>query len=436
MGVSIMPLKENLKKVGIPTEEPITWEAIAPITEGRTEVGMEVLGVREMPISPIGIVPMERPYQPPKEMPAKPISVEKKPTKVEKKEVKPPEPKTKEKSALESVADESIKLLLKEEEQYSNIVKTANEELKKSREKYLSKIDELTKKIDEWGNELDTLYQKISEELVKPLPKPPTREEVVEPKQPILALLKELTPFVVGLTALLRPGRYGENLFYFNSMYQAIRDSDDRKFKEALDKWQRELQIGLAEKNNKINALKTLADGIKSRMDILGTTGQLALKGIEVEISGWEDQIKNANAMIDRINKAIEKIEDKLYKQKDLEIKQQQLEADILYKTRRLEIERTKPLTEFYKFLKDKEREKGAPLTQEDKEKAKQEFLELKKPSIMVFPGLKSILEGESTTTPKEPKKESEKSETEKFTPEQKAVIDAIEEIIKQYRIQ
>jgi hypothetical protein len=245
--------------------------------------------------------------------------------KVEKREVKPPEPKPKEKAALETVADENIKTLLKEEETYGSIVKTANEELKKSREKYFSKIDELSKKIDEWGNKLDPLYQKISEELSKPLPKPPTKEEITEPKQPILALFKDLTPVIVGLTALLRPGKYGENLFYFNSMYQAIRDSDDRKFKESLDKWQRELQIGLAEKNNKINALKTLADSIKGKIDILGTTGQLALKGIESEVKGWEDQIKNADTMIDGINKAIEKIHTELYKQKQLELQEEKI---------------------------------------------------------------------------------------------------------------
>jgi len=415
MGVSIMPLRENLKDIDIPIDEPIIFEAIATPPEGRLKVGLETIGVKAEPIAPPKILPKEEIKKPPEKpiTPKPPVITKKAKIEIKKKEEKTPELKTKEKSALESVADKNIKLLLKEEEQYSNIIKTANEELKKTREKYFSKIDEFSKKIDEWGNKLDTLYQKISEELAKPLPKPPTREEVVEPKQPILAVLKELTPFVVGLTALLRPGKYGENLFYFNSMYQAIRDADDRKFKESLDKWQRELQIGLAEKNNKINALKTLADGIKSRMDILGTTEQLALKGIEVEISGWEDQIKNANAMIDRINKAIEKIEDKLYKQKDLEIKQQRLEIDALYKMGRLGIEKEKerrPLSPEFKYIEDLEKRLGRRLSPEEIEEELRKYREVKKFGF----GFELESPAPLPTTPP-PKKESPKVTPEQF---------------------
>jgi hypothetical protein len=410
MGVSIMPLQENFRSIDIPYEEIITPE------EARRKGLIKETQIQTLPEEPTGLrkVLMEMGFKIPEKMSKEewsglkgiltkigfklpeappeaavkekaitpplsretvdyfsryipPTATKEAKAKVEKREVRPSEPKPKEKAALETVADENIKTLLKEEETYGSIVKTANEELKKSREKYFSKIDELSKKIDEWGNKLDPLYQKISEELNKPLPKPPTEEEITEPKQPILALFKDLTPVIVGLTALLRPGKYGENLFYFNSMYQAIRDSDDRKFKESLDKWQRELQIGLAEKNNKINALKTLADSIKGKIDILGTTGQLALKGIESEVKGWEDQIKNADKMIDGINKAIEKIQTELYKQKQLELQEEKIGIE----KGKLVIEAAKagePKSPEFKYIEDLERRLGRKLSSKERE--------------------------------------------------------------------
>ena len=196
----------------------------------------------------------------------------------------------------------------KNKELFENIqegLKTKSEEYKK----IVSESDEILKK---GLDELKEISKKISDELTKPIPKPPTEEEITRPKNKILALLKDLTPIIIGITALLRPGRYGENLTYFNSMYDATKALDKEKYTRALERWKLETEIGLAERENMIKALELTRDDIKLRTDISLKTKQNALKILEIEMNSLDRQLETAKDMYKESLKALDNIDKKI----------------------------------------------------------------------------------------------------------------------------
>ena len=263
-----------------------------------------------------------------------------------KKEAKPSEVKLKPLETVQEAAKEALDpietQLLKNLEAERGLRETAYNNLLTKYGEISNQLKSFESEIKKYGERLEENYERISKELAKPIPKPPTREEVTIPKEPILALMKALTPVVIGLTAVLRPGKYGENLFLYNAMNESIKRTDAEKFKDALEKWDREMKVGLAERQGHIESLKTIAESIKTNITLTKDRREVAVKGIELEIKSLEANVKLSSKLIEEITKQLENYKKQLFEEKKFAL-------DVWYKTgmlgvskERLEVEKEK----------------------------------------------------------------------------------------------
>jgi len=232
---------------------------------------------------------------------------------------KKPEPTTLEGEAKPEFA-ELEKFLKEAEGPLKVITDTAAKQIEELSKKDQT-IKDYEKQVLKHNENLDTIMTQLSNELESPMPKPPTKEDLTIPKEPLLGLVKALSPIVIGLIAMLRPGQYGENLYFFNSMYQAVLADDNRKFQEGLEKWQREMQVGLEEKENRIQSLKLLIEQEQLKGETDRTLTDLQLKAIDNELKRYENQYRTAERALWKIQDSIVKLAEAMNKREELKLK-------------------------------------------------------------------------------------------------------------------
>jgi len=233
---------------------------------------------------------------------------------------KPGEPTTLEGEAKPEFA-ELEKFLKEAEGPLKVITNTAATQIEESLKKEDQIIKDYEQQVRKHNENLDTIMTQLSKELESPVPKPPTKEDLTIPKEPLLGLVKALSPIVIGLIAMLRPGQYGENLYFFNYMYQAVLADDNRKFQEGLEKWQREMQVGLEEKKNRIQSLKLLIEREQLKGETDRTLTDLQLRAIDNELKRYENQYRTAEKALGKIQDSIVKLAEAMNKREELKLK-------------------------------------------------------------------------------------------------------------------
>jgi len=245
-----------------------------------------------------------------------PKTVEKKP---EEKPVEKPEEKQ---NILKAWQD----FLVEAKSPLQQIVGTATSQIETLQKDYAKTIEDYKKQATEVNSKIDEILSRLTRELESPIPKPPAKEEITIPKEPLLALVKAISPIVIGLIAMLRPGKYGENLYFFNSMYEAILTEDNRKFQESLEKWQRETQAGLEDKRNRIESLKLLVERERQKEATQRTLTELQLRAIENKIKEYETQYKTAETALKNIEDSFNKLADSMRKTEELKLRYSDLQ--------------------------------------------------------------------------------------------------------------
>jgi len=188
-------------------------------------------------------------------------------------------------------------------------------------EEFRQKAKEEKQVIKEYADNYEKIATEIEKVTAEPLPKPPTEKEVTTPQNAIVRTVKALTPIIVGITAILHPGKYGENMTYFNAMIDAIKKNDAEEYEKALRQWEINFQYTLQDKELKLKALQT-------KLNKVTKLGELKLKEIGIDKELLQFEINSNLEMIKAIKDIFKDSRDAFKAVADIQYKQQHLQIE------------------------------------------------------------------------------------------------------------
>lgn len=165
-------------------------------------------------------------------------------------------------------------------------------------EKQKEVYSELNKQIESFSKELDKYYANLKRAQEEKLPEAPKYEEVTAPKNAFISFLKRVVPNVIGIIALFKGGKYGENYVYFNSMVDAIKKNDMEQFEKSLMQWKLDFDKALREKQQKLNILKTEGEALAQKFNLSSKQKDILLKSIESDIKSLTNLYNEAHKSI------------------------------------------------------------------------------------------------------------------------------------------
>lgn len=167
----------------------------------------------------------------------------------------------------------------KESEMYQAEMLSIGKAIEQKKEEYKKFLKENQNIIDEYSKKISEQLKDMEKAVTEGMPPPPRREDVIMPQSEILRIIKTVTPVIMGTIALLSPGRYGENLAFYNSMVDAIRRGDAEKYEQALEEWENSLNYALLDREAKIKSAEVAIRRIQAESE-----AALAKYGINKEI--------------------------------------------------------------------------------------------------------------------------------------------------------
>lgn len=180
----------------------------------------------------------------------------------------------------------------------------------------MEKRNEILEKL---STDIDKTYSKIETELTSQLPEPPTKEEMLKPKNAVQAIIRNVIPAIVGIVTFLKPGNYGEMYYGFNAMIDAINKRDEISFQEALRDWKIKYDKAVQDKQNRLSALQIEVEKLKTR-------AELGDKQAQNELALRQLQLNTEMNLLKEIDKYTENSIKLLWKAYELKMKEKQIE--------------------------------------------------------------------------------------------------------------
>lgn len=179
-------------------------------------------------------------------------------------------------------------------------------------------LDSSSKDIDEFSNKLDVLFDHLSSTAERGLPRPPSYAEVAKPNNWIEAFTKYIAPALVGITAMVYPGKWGQNYVFFNSMMKSLKEGDEEKWKRSVTEWKLNFEHERQARQDKLNALKVQLDKLLSLQKIRDSKASMQIKRLE-------EMINAENKALELASRAHSKMIDSAYKLMQLKLREQEL---------------------------------------------------------------------------------------------------------------
>lgn len=214
-------------------------------------------------------------------------------------------------------------------------------------------LKDMEKKIEEFSKQLDTYYSALKKAVEEKLPESPKIKDFTEPKNALEAFLKGIVPAVVGVIAMVKGGKYGENYVYFNSMIDAIRKEDERRFKEAMEQWKLDFDTALREKQQKIDALRVEGEAMIQKSKLSMQQKELAVKSLENDLAKLQKLYTEAE---NKINKFLDTVFKAWKAQEEFKIRKEHLRAiwaGVGLRKKKLGLEEEKAIYQIAKLQSD-----------------------------------------------------------------------------------
>lgn len=211
-------------------------------------------------------------------------------------------------------------------------------------------LKDMEKKTEEFSKQLDTYYSALKKAVEEKLPEPPKIKDFTEPKNALEAFLKGIVPAVVGVIAMVKGGKYGENYVYFNSMMDAIRKEDERRFKEAMEQWKLDFDTALREKQQKIDALRVEGEAMIQKSKLSTQQKELAVKSLENDLAKLQKLYTEAE---NKINKFLDTVFKAWKAQEEFKIKRESIWAGVGLREKEFELKGEKAIYQIAKLQSD-----------------------------------------------------------------------------------